>query len=210
MIFQYNPLESFLEVDGRGELLCTVNGRHVLQPKLRYRVGDEARLVALPGLRRILRRDPARWAECVAATGAERMNLPLLLLFGRKDSTVSYMGANIYPQDVEYGLYADNPAAAAIERFCLTLDDGTDLEPRPVVDIELRADSELDDGARAELARTCRDGVLRHLAAVSRDFAQSLAEDPASADLRVRILDAGTGPFAATGKLKNTYLVTRS
>jgi phenylacetate-CoA ligase len=209
MIFQYNPLESFLEVNGHGELLCTINSRHVLQPKLRYNVGDEARLASLPDVRRLLRRDPARWAECVAATGDERMSLPLLLLFGRKDSTVSYMGANIYPQDVEYGLYAGNPAAAAIERFWLGLDEQADLEPRPVVNVELRADADLDEPARAELARTCRAGVLRHLAAVSRDFAQSLEEDPTAADLRVRVLDAGTGPLAGgPPKLKNTYLVT--
>jgi phenylacetate-CoA ligase len=145
----------------------------------------------------------------VAATGDERMSLPLLLLFGRKDSTVSYMGANIYPQDVEYGLYAGNPAAAAIERFWLGLDEQADLEPRPVVNVELRADADLDEPARAELARTCRAGVLRHLAAVSRDFAQSLEEDPTAADLRVRVLDAGTGPLAGgPPKLKNTYLVT--
>ena len=35
------------------------------------------------------------------------------------DSTVSYMGANIYPLDVEYGLYRDGALAAAIEGFCL-------------------------------------------------------------------------------------------
>ncbi len=38
------------------------------------------------------------------------MRLPFLFLFGRRDSTVSYMGANIYPQDVEYGLYARQSA----------------------------------------------------------------------------------------------------
>ena len=40
------------------------------------------------------------------------------------------------------------------------------------------------------------------------DFAQSLEEDPTAADLRVRVLDAGTGPLAGRQKLKNTYLVT--
>ena len=49
------------------------------------------------------------------------MTLPVLLLFGRRDSTVSYLGANLYPQDVEYGLYTGNPHAAEISRFCLTL-----------------------------------------------------------------------------------------
>ena len=57
-------------------------------------------------------------------------------------------------------------------------------------------------------ADTCRDGVLKHLIAVSRDFAASMAEDPSAADLRVKIHDFGTGPFAGTNaKIKNTYLV---
>ncbi|MEJ3658129.1 phenylacetate--CoA ligase family protein [Actinomycetes bacterium KLBMP 9759] len=207
MIFQYNPLETFLEINERGELLCTVNSSHVLQPKLRYNVGDEARLFSLRDVRRLIRRDADRW-ERLAAVKDERMSLPLLFLFGRKDSTISYMGANIYPQDVEYGLYDDNPAAAAIGRFCLTIEEQADLEPRPVVNIELRPDAVLDDEGRAELARRCRDGVLRHLATVSRDFAQSLAEDPTAADLRVRVVRPGEGPFAASAqKIKNTYLV---
>ena len=58
------------------------------------------------------------------------MNLPLLLVFGRKDRTISYMGANLYPQDVEYGLYTSNPMAAEIERFSLSLAELSGLEFR--------------------------------------------------------------------------------
>ena len=48
---------------------------------------------------------------------------------------------------------------------------------------------------------------MRYLAEVSRDFAESLAEDPTAADLRVRSTSTGTGPFAGTtGKIKNVYL----
>jgi len=206
MIFHYNPLETYLEVNERGELLCTVNSKHCLQPKLRYNIGDEALLHPLADVRRALRLDPARWREIQARAGEERMGLPLLFLFGRKDSTISYMGANIYPQDVEYGLYDGNPMAAAINRFCLELEELADLESRPVVNVELRDGAGLDETGRAELAETCRAGVLAHLARVSRDFAQSLEEDPASADLRVRVHEPGQGPFAGLGKLKNTYL----
>lgn len=206
MIFHYNPLENFLEVNERGELLCTITSRHCLQPKLRYNVGDEARLYPLRTVERILRQDPARWAECRRAFGADRMRLPLLLLFGRADSTVSYMGANLYPQDIEYGLYQDNPHADLISRFCLSLEELADLETRPVVNLELR-DAALGAAERGLLADTCRAGVLNHLAHVSRDFATSLREDPSAADLRVRLFDPGDGPFAAMTKLKNTYLV---
>ncbi|GAA2460237.1 phenylacetate--CoA ligase family protein [Actinomadura vinacea] len=207
MIFHYNPLETFLEVNGRGELLCTINTKSCLQPKLRYNVGDEALLHPLNRVKEIIRRDPERWADCLKATADEKMALPLLFLFGRADSTISYMGANLYPQDVEYGLYEGNPHAADIARFCMSLEELPDLESRPVVNIELREGVELDEEATAVLVETCRKGVLDHLATVSRDFAASLKEDPAAGDLRVRVFAENEGPFAGVSKLKNTYLV---
>jgi phenylacetate-CoA ligase len=207
MIFHYNPLETYLEINSRGELLCTINYKSCLQPKLRYNVGDEALLHSLVNVKDIIKRDPRRWAECRQATGDEKLSLPLLFLFGRTDSTISYMGANLYPQDVEYGLYQGNPHAADIARFCLSLEELADLETRPVINIELRDGTELSPSATGELAATCQRGVLAHLARVSRDFAESLKEDPTAADLRVRVFAAGQGPFAGTSTLKNVYLV---
>ncbi|MFI6603405.1 phenylacetate--CoA ligase family protein [Nonomuraea sp. NPDC050536] len=198
MIFHYNPLETFLEINSDGELLCTINTKSALQPKLRYNVGDEAQLHTLPEVKRLLGADYAKaWTD-------ERMNLPLLFMFGRKDSTISYMGANLYPQDVEYGLYEGNPYARDIARFCLSLEELPGLEYRPVINLELREGAEPD---REALAEICRKGVVAHLARVSRDFAESLKEDPTTADLRVKVFDPAQGPFAGLTKMKNTYLV---
>ena len=134
-------------------------------------------------------------------------SLPFLFLFGRADSTVSYMGANIYPLDVEYGLYRDHDLAAAIEGFCLELDDSR-LESHPVIHVHLRETAELSD--RAAAAETLRTGIVAHLAGASRDFAESLREDPAAADLRIELHDHGTGPFAGTRQsIKNVYLRRR-
>src|SRR3712207_8356090 len=44
MVFQYNPLETYLETTADSELLCTINSTAVLNPKVRYNIGDEARL----------------------------------------------------------------------------------------------------------------------------------------------------------------------
>lgn len=49
--------------------------------------------------------------------------------------------------------------------------------------------------------------MLGHLASVSRDFAQSLEEDPTTAEIHVEIHDHATGPFeTATKKIKNVYV----
>jgi phenylacetate-CoA ligase len=206
MVFQYNPLETYLEQTPDGGLLCTINSTAVLTPKLRYDVGDEGRLRSFPEVLAAIP-EGAR-AGALAAWRTDRMRLPLLFLFGRRDSTISYMGANIYPQDVEYGLYADNPQAHLLQGFALELAEHADLESRPVVNLQLREGVALPPGDRAALAERCRAGVVAHLAAVSRDFAESLQEDPSAGDLRVVVHDFGTGPFAgANSKIKNVYLV---
>ena len=42
---------------------------------------------------------------------------------------------------------------------------------------------------------------------MSRDFAQSLVEDPTAGDLRVELHEPDGGPFAGMQKIKNVYLV---
>jgi phenylacetate-CoA ligase len=207
MVFQYNPLETYLETTADNEILCTINTTAVLNPKVRYNIGDEGKLLSYDELAAVLKTDPAAWAEAQRAFQGDRMRLPLLFLYGRKDSTISYMGANIYPQDVENGLYQDNPLAHQIESFCLTLEEHTDLESRPVVHVQLRDGVELPEAELERLADVCRRGLVRYLAEVSRDFAESLAEDPTAADLRIRVHGHGSGPFTGTsGKIKNVYL----
>ncbi|GAB2608241.1 phenylacetate--CoA ligase [Paractinoplanes abujensis] len=209
MVFQYNPLETYLETTAGSELLCTINSTAVANPKVRYNIGDEARLATLPEVLAAIG-DPAARAEAEAAMRVDGMRLPLLFLFGRKDSTISYMGANIYPQDIEYGLY-DGLYAHVLEGFCLELVEDDRLESRPTIHLQLRSAVRVAAAQRELLIDACRAGVLAHLTRSSRDFAESLAEDPSAADVRIVVHDHGTGPFAGSAtKLKNVYLVKGS
>ena len=115
------------------------------------------------------------------------------------------MGANIYPIDVEYGLYADERLAAKIESFCLQLVESADLESRPVVNVQLR-ETGARRGGEGGAAERLRTALVDHLAA-SRDFAESMREDPSAADVRLVLHDHGTGPFAGMArKIKNIYV----
>lgn len=207
MVFQYNPLETYLETNADNDVVCTVNSTSVMAPKVRYNIGDEGRLHPFPDVLAAL--EPDVRPEALDAWSTDRMRLPFLFLFGRRDSTVSYMGANIYPQDVEYGLYAGNPMAHLIAGFCLELVEDPDLRSRPVVNIRLRPGAVFADAARRDLERRCADGVVAHLASASRDFAESLREDPSAARVEVRVFDHDAGPFAgADNRIKNVYLMT--
>jgi phenylacetate-CoA ligase len=203
MVFQYNPLENYIEINDRNEAVITVNNISVLSPKLRYNVGDEGCVLTRPDVMHRLaslgideRPPPEGWAT------------PFFFLFGRRDSTISYMGANIYPIDVEYGLYRDERLARMIESFCLELQEAANLESRPAVHVQLREHPALAGEERDAMAEKLRSGLIEHLAAASRDFAESLEEDPTAGDLRLVLHDHGTGPFAgASTKIKNVYVV---
>ena len=45
MVFQYNPLIHYLEVNARGEVLCTVSRLDLLAPRIRYNVHDAGGIV---------------------------------------------------------------------------------------------------------------------------------------------------------------------
>jgi phenylacetate-CoA ligase len=201
MVFQYNPLENYIEINGAGDAVVTLNNSSVLSPKLRYNVGDEGRtLPRAEVLRRLADLGAVDTRELRQSWAA-----PFFFLFGRRDGTVSYMGANIYPIDVEYGLYRDEHLAAAIESFCIELAESPALEARPVVHVQLRADARVERAAATERLRA---GLVDHLATASRDFAEALREDPAVAELGLVLHDHATGPFAGMeAKIKNVYVV---
>ncbi|KAB1650465.1 phenylacetate--CoA ligase family protein [Pseudoclavibacter endophyticus] len=208
MVFQYNPIETYLEINEHDEVVVTLNSTAIMSPKLRYNIGDEGRIATFPEVYAALAFDPELQRAFHRAFAVQRMKLPFLFLFGRKDSTISYMGANLYPIDVENGLYRDNPFAPSIESFKLALIEVGDHEQRPLVHVQLRSGASLDAAHRESLAVAAKRGVVSHLASVSRDFAQSLEEDASTADIRVEVHDFDTGPFAGgSTKIKNVYVV---
>src|SRR6266545_3129367 len=183
MAFQYNPLENYIEINDRNEAVITVNNISVLSPKLRYNVGDEGLTLTRPEL--VRRLAALGVIDSPRATLPEGWASPFFFLFGRRDSTISYMGANIYPIDVEYGLYRDERLAAMIESFCLQLQESADLESRPAVHVQLREKAGLGPPEREEAADRLRAALVEHLTSASRDFAEAVREDPAAGDVRL-------------------------
>jgi len=210
MIFQYNPLESFIEVNGNSELVFTLGSASMCCPKLRYNLHDEGRVLPYPEVLRIVKRvtglEPSKLGDLPDAA----MRLPVLFLFGRRDSTISVMGANIYPQDIEHGLLRDPELARGIANFSLALGEDADLSLRVTVHVELRATEPLSPPAAHDMSQVLERAIHAHLIASNRDFANACSELPSATRIGVILHGAGAGPFAdRTNGIKNRYLLRR-
>jgi phenylacetate-CoA ligase len=198
MVFQYDPCDYFVETvtseAGASELVVTVT-RPMLSPRIRYNVGDEGGTVTFATATEACRAvglDPSQ-AE------ARPFRLPFLFVHGRSDQTLSFMGANLYPEDVAAGI-GDHPGADELGAFCMELAE-VDDDVRPVVHVEARPGADVDP---VELAAVIR----RRLAMSSADYRAALAESPAAGDLRVRLWEPGTGPFEANARrIKQRHVV---
>jgi phenylacetate-CoA ligase len=204
MLFQYNPLDYYVETNEQSELIITINRLSLLSPRIRYNIQDAGGVIAYDAMLAKLRDfglDPI--PEC-ARPRQPVFQLPFMYLFGRSDSTISYMGANIYPEDVEQGLFADTAEARRLGAFCLEVIDVGSGEQRPCVHVEV-LDTRTDDVA---LAARLRERVLHRLLATNRDFHSAVAEDASAGELIVRLHGPGEGPFAVnSGRIKRRYIV---
>jgi phenylacetate-CoA ligase len=202
MIFQYNPLIHFLEVNDRGEVLCTVSRLDLLAPRIRYNVHDAGGVVGYADVKRVLAGygfDLDRLVDVPEIQGprgalpwSKPIPLPFLWIHGRKDATISVMGSNIYPEDIETVLYRDPSVRGRLHSFMLSVIDDASGLPRPAVALELADADTIDDTWRLETAKRLRDG----LEALNIDYRSSLAEFPAAMLPIVTTYAVGTGPFA--------------
>lgn len=205
MLFQYNPLDHYIETNADHELVVTIN-RQLLSPRIRYNIKDEGGVLTFEDVRAHLRMAGID-ITTVLPKGAPLVRLPFVYVFGRRDSTISYMGANIYPEDVEAGLLANREHASTIGGFCMELVEVSETgEMRPCIHVEV-TNSELSEELARTLQRTLRDKLYE----VNADFRQAVHEDQSAGELKIALHRPGQGPFAQMdGRIKRRYIIEHS
>ncbi|HET8786273.1 MAG TPA: hypothetical protein VFM38_11605, partial [Candidatus Limnocylindrales bacterium] len=206
MVFQYNPLIHFLEVNGDDEIICTVSRLDLLAPRIRYNVHDEGGVIAFARVREILAGfgfDIERLGATEEAAGphgplpwSEPIPLPFLWVNGRRDATISVMGANIYPEDIETLVYRDAALVPRLHSFLLSTVDDERGFPRPLVALELSDLDGVGDTRRAHMADQLRDGLI----GLNIDYRSSIDEFPDAMQPIVTTHALGDGPFAADAR----------
>jgi phenylacetate-CoA ligase len=205
MLFQYNPLMHYVEVNPNRELLFTISRKSLLSPRVRYNVHDEGGVARFDCLERRLAACGIDIRALGAREGRKPLRLPFFWVYGRRDYTVSVMGANIYPEDIEQCLYADAELSKITHSFCLALDEsaGADVRPKFIF--------EVDAPPTAELSAAYCEAMVRGLIALNGDFRAAYREYPQALTPVIELHRIGAGPFAAdAGRIKQARLLKRA
>jgi len=195
-LVQYDPMSRFFEVVEDGTLAFTGdNGA----PLVRYHIADRGGLTSYDQMLAFCRDhgfDPIAALAEGGWRGARR--LPFVHVFGRADFTVSYFGANIFPENVTVGLEQPGIREWVTGKFVLQAVEGVGAEPHLAVAVELAPG----EGVSEARAQACQRSILEQLLRLNSEFANYAP--PERRDVRVRLLATGDPDWFPVG-VKHRY-----
>jgi len=202
MVFQFNPLMHHIEANDAGELIFTITRLNVLTPRIRYNIRDEGGVATFEEVERRFREAGRDLRSLEIVPSVKPIRMPFMWVYGRKDSTVSVMGANIYPEDIEECLYAEPDLARATNSYCLGLQELADGAVRPRFSFEVSSE------ITPNLQDSYEERILGRLLSLNADFRGAFDEYPEAATPVIELHPLGTGPFAADStKIKQTRIL---
>jgi phenylacetate-CoA ligase len=157
---QYDPTSRYFEVVEGGTLAFSGDNGALL---IRYHIADQGGIYSFEAMRAKLAEyqfDPET-ALMQAGLGRAR-RLPFVYVFGRANFTLSFFGANIFPETISLALEKPSLSRWTTGKFVMEVKEGLADRPRFTVAIEL-ADKEAADPTRVDLAeREILDTLLAH------------------------------------------------
>jgi phenylacetate-CoA ligase len=166
-LVQYDPLSRFFEVQAGTLLFSGDNGI----PLIRYHIADEGGIISYETMMERLSEwgfDPLSMIE----NEQRRHDLPFVYVFGRSHFTVSYFGANIYPENITVGLEQASICDWVTGKFVLQVKPGEDLNGVLAIAVELAPDIEADPEKQEQMAISIRDQLRR----LNSEFAHYVPE----------------------------------
>lgn len=163
-LLQYDPFSRFFEVEDGTLLFSGDNGI----PLVRYHIADTGGLITYDAMLKFL----AEWGfDPVVALhqeGARGIHpLPFVYVFGRANFTVSYFGANIYPENVTVGLEQSVIREWVTGKFILQVKEDVDKNRFLSVVVELAPGVE----ASAEKRQLLASSIQFQLRRLNSEFA---------------------------------------
>jgi phenylacetate-CoA ligase len=204
MVFQYNPVMHYIEVNSNNELVFTITRKSLLSPRIRYNIHDEGGIARYDQMQEKLNKFNIDLNELTKEEKNKNLRLPLMWVYGRKDFTISVMGANIYPEDLEQCIFIDNKLSKITKSFCQSLSEGENAEVRPAFYFEIL--TEPNDYLKKQFA----DSILQNLIELNADFREAFHEYPDTLVPEIHLFREGEGPFKSNeGKIKQARIIKK-
>ncbi|MGD0960224.1 MAG: phenylacetate--CoA ligase family protein [Methylomonas sp.] len=157
-LVQYDPVSRFFEMH---ENTLVVSAENSL-PLLRYHIADKGGIIPFDAMRAFLAEygvDPAGGLGLPGDYQARR--LPFVYVFGRADFTISYYGANIYPENVTVGLEQPEITPWVTGKFVLETGETADGDKFLQIAVELLPGIAADATLAPLIAASIRAQLLR-------------------------------------------------
>jgi phenylacetate-CoA ligase len=161
-LVQYDPLSRFFEVHEGTLLFSGDNGI----PLVRYHISDNGGIISYEDLLQFLN----KWGfNPVDSLSGERgiHSLPFVYVFGRSHFTVSYFGANIYPENVTVGLEQPGLREWVTGKFVLQVKEDADRNSYLSVVVELAPKMTASEEKKQAIASS----ILAQLLRLNSEFA---------------------------------------
>ena len=157
-LVQYDPASRLFEMH---EGTLVVSGENSV-PLVRYHIADKGGVLSFDEMWDFLR---TQGVQSLGELGLHKQfqprNLPFVYVFGRADFTVSYYGANIYPENVTVGLEQPEITLWVTGKFVLETQESEDGDKTLHIAVELLPGIEPDLETIPIIAASIRAQLLR-------------------------------------------------
>lgn len=156
-LVQYDPTSRFFE-SHEGTLV--VSGENTV-PLLRYHIADQGGVISYQAMWAFLHEHGVHSCADLGLDNFAARQLPFVYVFGRADFTVSYYGANIYPENVTVGLEQSEIMASVTGKFVLETQDTEAGDKYLHIAVELLPNITATDSLSQHIALSIRSQLLR-------------------------------------------------
>lgn len=167
-LVQYDPRSRFFEVEDRTLLFSGDNGI----PLIRYNILDTGGIISYEEMLEFLAQwnfDPIAELKDISKDPDARgiRQLPFVYVFGRSNFTVSYFGANIYPENVTVGLEQPVIREWITGKFVMQVREDADKNRFLFIAVELAPGVEASEDKETTIASS----ILTQLKRLNSEFA---------------------------------------
>lgn len=180
MIFQYNPtvhyIREVLNPEGKSEIEMTLLDRKAVSTKIKYNIHDQGKKYSYHDLIKKIEIYHPGWCKEYEKRGGdlkEILHLPFLCIFGRSDGTLSFDGANVFPDQIEEGILNCKELAKITHRFKME----KKYDPQHTAEFHIHVELKEKYKPQEKMKKQYYHSILKELLRANPDYRESYSKN---------------------------------